>query len=159
MSCFHQPRRRGRKQGSRKVSSRLYLVSRFVRCKGGSRGANNQAELRALFCPLLVPTQRHSWLLPPGSQRKEWRLTPRSTGAPTAGHQRPVGCTRYIFTARALASCRRRPVTSNVRPQLERFLPLDLIAIFEALGAAAQLLPSGYERRYRPESVTSIAAG
>ena len=45
-------------------------------------------------------------------------LTPRSTGAPTAGHQRPAGGTRYIFTVRALASCRRRPVTSNVRPRL-----------------------------------------
>jgi [ribosomal protein S5]-alanine N-acetyltransferase len=42
-------------------------------------------------------------------------ITPRSTGAPTAGHQRPGGGTRYIFTARALASRRRRPVTSNVR--------------------------------------------
>jgi hypothetical protein len=45
-------------------------------------------------------------------------ITPRSTGAPTAGRQRPVGGTRYIFTARALASCRRRPVTSNVRPRI-----------------------------------------
>jgi hypothetical protein len=44
-------------------------------------------------------------------------ITPRSTGAPTAGHQRPVGGTRYTFTVRALASCRRRPVTSNVMPR------------------------------------------
>ena len=42
-------------------------------------------------------------------------LTPRSSGAPTAGHQRPAGGTRYIFTARAPASCRRRPLSSNVR--------------------------------------------
>ena len=44
-------------------------------------------------------------------------LTPRSSGAPTAGHQRPDGGTRYIFTVRALASCRCRPLSSNVRPQ------------------------------------------
>ena len=42
-------------------------------------------------------------------------LTPRSTGAPTAGHQARAGGTRYIFTGPGLASCRRRPVTSNVR--------------------------------------------
>ena len=42
-------------------------------------------------------------------------LTLRSSGAPTAGHQRPVGGTRYIFTVRALASCRCRPLNSNVR--------------------------------------------
>jgi hypothetical protein len=56
------------------------------------------------------PVHNHS----PSSKRG---ITPRSTGAPTAGHQRPVGGTRYIFTARALASCRRRPVTSNVMPR------------------------------------------
>ena len=42
-------------------------------------------------------------------------LTPRSTGAPTAGHLGTAGGTRYIFTGRAKASCRCRPVTSNVR--------------------------------------------
>ena len=47
--------------------------------------------------------------------RRQRGLTPRSSGAPTAGHQRPAGGTRYIFTARALASCRCRPLSSNVR--------------------------------------------
>ena len=47
-------------------------------------------------------------------------LTPRSSGAPTAGHQRPAGGTRYIFTVRALASCRCRPLSSNVRHQKTR---------------------------------------
>jgi hypothetical protein len=42
-------------------------------------------------------------------------LTPRSTGAPTAGHQARAGGTRCIFTGPGLASCRWRPVTSNVR--------------------------------------------
>jgi hypothetical protein len=42
-------------------------------------------------------------------------LTLRSSGAPTAGHQRPVGGTRYIFTARGLVACRWLPLSSNVR--------------------------------------------
>ena len=54
------------------------------------------------------------------ARRRAWSarrgLTLRSSGAPTAGHQRPVGGTVYIFTARALASCRRRALNSNVRP-------------------------------------------
>ncbi|CAD5373031.1 hypothetical protein RA210_U280006 [Rubrivivax sp. A210] len=44
-------------------------------------------------------------------------LTPRSSGAPTAGHQGPACGTQCIFTARALASYRRRPLSSNVRPR------------------------------------------
>ena len=46
------------------------------------------------------------------------RLTPRSSGAPTAYHQRPAGGTRYIFATRALAACRRRPLSSYVRPRM-----------------------------------------
>ena len=42
-------------------------------------------------------------------------LTPRSSGAPTAGHQARSGGTRYIFASPGLAPCRRRPLTSNVR--------------------------------------------
>ena len=52
-------------------------------------------------------------------------LTPRSTGAPTAGHQARAGGTRYIFTGPGLASCRWCPVTSNVRPhKCHRSAPL-----------------------------------
>ena len=40
--------------------------------------------------------------------------TPRSSGAPTAGHQARAGGTRYIFTSPSLASSRRRPRSSNV---------------------------------------------
>ena len=43
-------------------------------------------------------------------------LTPRSSGAPTAGHQGPAGGTLYIFASPGLASCRCRPLSSNVRP-------------------------------------------
>jgi len=47
-------------------------------------------------------------------------LTPRSSGAPTAGHQARAGGTRYIFTSPGLASCRCRPLSSNVRPRRTR---------------------------------------
>ena len=49
-------------------------------------------------------------------------LTPRSSGAPTAGHQARAGGTRYIFASPGPASCRRRPLNSNVRPHKNRFL-------------------------------------
>ena len=51
-----------------------------------------------------------------GSRSSKASLTPRSSGAPTAGHQARAGGTRYIFTSPGLASCRRRPLSSNVRP-------------------------------------------
>jgi hypothetical protein len=63
------------------------------------------------------PVRTQFWPAHNDSPSSKRGITPRSTGAPTAGHQRPVGGTRYIFTARALASCRRRPVTSNVMPR------------------------------------------
>ncbi len=42
------------------------------------------------------------------------RITCRSTGAPTAGHQAPAGGTRYIVPGRGLVACRRRPVSSTL---------------------------------------------
>ena len=54
----------------------------------------------------------------------EQRLTPRSSGAPTAGHQARSGGTRYIFASPGLASCRRRPLSSNVRRRTDRFTKL-----------------------------------
>jgi hypothetical protein len=66
------------------------------------RSAAREAE--SLACEIIRPaTSAHGC------------LTPRSTGAATAGHQGPACGTRCIFTARALASCRCRPVSSNVR--------------------------------------------
>jgi hypothetical protein len=41
--------------------------------------------------------------------------TPRSSGAPTAGHQGLACGTRCIFTARALVACRWQPRSLNVR--------------------------------------------
>jgi hypothetical protein len=48
-------------------------------------------------------------------------LTPRSSGAPTAGHQARSGGTQYIFTGPGLVACRWRPLSSNVRPQSPTF--------------------------------------
>ena len=45
------------------------------------------------------------------------RLTPRSSGVPTAYHQRPAVGTRYIFATRALAAYRCPPLSSYVRRQ------------------------------------------
>ena len=44
-------------------------------------------------------------------------LTPRSSRAPTAGHQARSGGTRYIFASPGLASHRRCRLNSNVRRQ------------------------------------------
>ena len=50
------------------------------------------------------------------AHRSQRCLTPRSSGAPTAGHQaRSVA--RYILHSPGLASHRRRPLSSNVRQQ------------------------------------------
>ena len=56
-------------------------------------------------------------MLAPSWPLAECGLTPRSSGAPTAGHQARSGGTRYIFASPGLASCRRRPLSSNVRHQ------------------------------------------
>ena len=45
----------------------------------------------------------------------ECGLTPRSSGAPTAGHQAREAGTLYIFCIAGLASYRCRPLSSNVR--------------------------------------------
>ena len=61
-------------------------------------------------------------LLPsPAIATHSWRhgLTRRSSGAPTAGHQRPAGGTRYIFASRAPAARCCRPLSSNVRPCIQ----------------------------------------
>ena len=44
-------------------------------------------------------------------------LNPRSSGAPTAGHQALSGGTQYIFASQGLASCRCRPFSLYVRPR------------------------------------------
>ena len=51
------------------------------------------------------------------SADKECGLTPRSSRAPTAGHQARAGGTRYILASPGLASRRWRRLSSNVRHQ------------------------------------------
>jgi len=69
-------------------------------------GSREDFESRSVLrSPAISPTAR-----------RECRLTPRSTGAATAGHQARAGGTRYIFASPGLASCRCSPVSSNVRP-------------------------------------------
>ena len=43
------------------------------------------------------------------------RMISREYVLSTAGHQARSGGTRYIFASQGLASCRRRPLSSNVR--------------------------------------------
>ena len=92
------------------------------------------------------------------------RLTPRSTGAPTAAHQRPVGGTQYIFTARALAFHRRRPVTSSVRRRMPTNSAASALSgnapraqrgtsVFSACGRHRRL------RAQRPPSQISVGRG
>jgi len=81
-------------------------------------------RLEDVACYLLLRRSgRHPWLarkeiakIHSSPTTKQPCLTPRSKGAPAAGHQGPVGGTRYIFANRALASHRWRPLSSNVRP-------------------------------------------
>ena len=62
---------------------------------------------------------------------KERCLTPRSSGAPTARHQaRSVAC--FILHSPGLASCRRRPLSSNVR---RREAGLGIASRVSAFGA------------------------
>ena len=67
-------------------------------------------------------------------------LTPRSSGAPTAGRQARSGGTRYIFASPGLAPCRRRPLSSNVRHPNSRHCrpavlpaPLPYTTLFRSL--------------------------
>ena len=55
-------------------------------------------------------------------------LTPRSSRAPTACYAGPAGGTRYIFASPGLASCRRRPLSSNVRLHTKTSMHLLLVA-------------------------------
>ena len=72
-------------------------------------------------CPAPFNRQRLSCLCPSAT----WRLTLRSSGAPTAGHQARSGGTRYIFASPGLASCRCHPLNSNVRRHEYQAMPAN----------------------------------
>ena len=79
----------------------------------------------------LVSAERFDLVLLHQNQLPQWHdytssryltlccLTPRSSRAPTAGHQARSGGTRYIFASPGLASHRRCRLNSNVRHQNE----------------------------------------
>jgi hypothetical protein len=107
-----------------KLGSRLAAVSQAsTRCRvsgpllrGPTSAQSSTAALQRLR-PALLCAGFRSHRTRRGPAYSHCRLTPRSSGAPTAGHQARAGGTRYIFTGPGLAPCRRRPLTSNVRRQ------------------------------------------
>ena len=89
-------------------------------------------------------------------------LTLRSSGAPTACHQGPPAGTVYIFCWRALASCRRRPLSSNVRQHESSPLSFELTCAFSVatLKRAHRLRPDQRQaQRCRPWSVFVARSG
>ena len=100
---------RGAAASSTAVSSRSPLRRRLesVAGRGLQRGAGGDCGAPTGVTRHWQPNRQHS--------SSERCLTPRSSGAPTAGHQARAGGTRYIFASPGLASCRRRPLSSNVR--------------------------------------------
>jgi len=104
--------------GSHPAPARLRTVkgrsgSNARRChrrqrRAGRRHGGRQQKLRS-------PRRSSLWYAGRG-------LTPRSSGAPTAGHKARSGGTLYIFASPSLASCRRRPLNSNVRPHQNTLL-------------------------------------
>jgi hypothetical protein len=112
-----------------------------VRRAAATRATSFQHRLRRLECtagprpvarsgqrPWRVTQNHQAGAVPPVARTASKRgrgLTPRSSGAPTAGHLGPAGGTRYIFTGRAKASCRCRPLTSHVRRPNTTVFPLQ----------------------------------
>ena len=93
------------------LNARLWwaLVLRLVSGRYSSTLASGVKVRRSLLSSVASSAPWATHPLP------RWGLTPRSSGAPTAGHQARSGGTRYIFASPGLASCRRRPLSSNVR--------------------------------------------
>ena len=89
-------------QASRSIVPRGDLKAALL-CRHPRREASGRARLRGTMA---------------SKHRTVQGLTPQSSGAPTAGPQGPACGTWCIITARALASYRCRPLTSNVRPRM-----------------------------------------
>ncbi len=62
-----------------------------------------------------------------GERCENCGLTPRSSGAPTAGHQARAA-PWFILHRAGLASCRRRPLSSNVRRRRPAAVPYQVFA-------------------------------
>jgi hypothetical protein len=55
---------------------------------------------------------------------RRWGLTPRSSGAPTARRPGREALAQAIMRLAARAPCRRRPLSSNVRPRIHACIAL-----------------------------------
>ena len=92
-------------------------------------------------------------------------LTPRSSGAPTAGHQARSGGTRYIFASPGLASCRCHPLSSNVRPRRNaprhhcRTLGARRVRQVHPSAVEARTMIQAAECHVEPEDLASITSG
>ena len=105
---------------ARSGTARRLEVSAYPCLQRGAGSAVGRPIQGNLAQPLLI-NKSINW-----QARRGPGLTLRSTGAPTAGHQARAGGTRYIFTGPGLASCRCRPVTSNVRRHNPTPLPTTI---------------------------------
>jgi len=85
-------------------------------------------------------------------------LTPRSSGATTAGHQARSGGTPYIFASPGLASCRCRPLSSNVRQHKRSpWCTNRVSACRRVLNSNERLFrPQAHDRIESTHSVTSM---
>ena len=99
------------------AQSHSAVIRLSYRSTGGRSNRQRKAwATRALWAKLFRGLRHRPRGPSPRGSVQECGLTPRSSGAPTAGHQARAGGTRYIFAGPGLASCRRRPLSSNVRP-------------------------------------------
>ena len=123
----HVSAQMNRGEGQRSLSFRSIRKKSKPRIQGSGRHCKAQSAMQS---PWLAPQTRSTAtalaVARSGKQngshantilssyRTQCCLTLRSSGAPTAGHQARSGGTRYIFASPGLASCRRRPLSSNV---------------------------------------------
>ena len=82
---------------------------------GGGEWRNTVARQRSSCLQVKGTASLRPHIYHAPSASNQCCLTLRSSGAPTAGHQARSGGTLYIFAIPGLASCRCRPLSSNVR--------------------------------------------
>ena len=87
------------------------------------------------------------------AEPSECGLTPRSKGAPTACHQARSGGTRYIFASPGLASCRWRPLSSNVRHPMRTEVVIAAVLILALVFVGFIIVTR--KRSNRPDPSTS----
>lgn len=91
----------------------------------------------------------------PSEPKKRCSLTPRSSGAPTACHQAPATGPVYILRGRGLASCRRAPLSSNVRQHNQAVAARNASKVKRA----ARVHPMSEDTTHVPNSQMALRAG